>query len=79
MVQKTGLKLKFGLTCQQDGRVEGSPLLTKTPKSQLIAEQPLTKTKTKQNKTVGTYQKRYPTSKDKATTSHPPGGQHMNW
>ena len=35
----------------------------KTPKSQLTAEQPLTK------KHAGTYQNRYPTSKDKEATS----------
>ena len=35
-----------------------SPLLTRTAKSQLTSEQPWTKN-------AGTYQKRYPTSKDK--------------
>ena len=42
-----------------------SPLLIKTPKSQLTAEQPSTTI----TKTSGTYQKRYLTHKDKEETT----------
>ena len=53
------------LEWRQNGRVEGCELtpLTKTLKSQLTAEQPSTK------KNAGTYQKIYPTSKDKEDTT----------
>ena len=54
----------MGLVPGQDGGVEGPELtfpLVKTPKSQLMAEQPSTKK-------TGTYQKRYSTSKEETTT-----------
>lgn len=42
-----------------------SPHLMKTPKSELTVKQPLTKKK----RNTETYQKRYPTSKDKEETT----------
>ena len=46
-----------------------SPVLTKSPKSQLTAEQPLTKSKNKNENNTGTYQKVFPTPKDKEETT----------
>lgn len=56
--------------------VNSSPV-TKTPEWQLKAEHPSAAT-TKAG-IAGTYQKRYPISKDKETTPYIPGGQPTSW